>query len=251
MEDKNLEALKKLKLEFLSENYEEFIKKLDKKPRETILWWLRKELEFQIKKSEINRIQKSKLGSFLPIEKIDWSAFQKPLDIKIQIENLIEKNCVKSKRNIIFIGPEGVGKTMLSKNIAFKLIQNGHSALFTTAASMVNDLNASENAYLRKKILAKYINPNVLILDEMGYISCHEKSADNVFEVISRRYDEPLKSTIVTSNQSFSEWGKTFGNAGCVTSIIDRLVHQCSVINIEAQSFRLKEHKKDNFNESK
>lgn len=243
MNSKKNQLISKLKLPFLAENWDEFIKKLEKKPKEAIDWWLKKEDEHLNHKTEQRRFNTSKLLEFTPLAKVDWLYIQKPLDLKKQIENLISKNLIESNRDVIFFGPEGVGKTMLAKNLGHQMLLKGYSCLFTTAAKMIDDLNSATHAIFRKRILKKYTSPSILILDEVCYLSCNEKSADNLFEVISSRYDTPPRSTIITTNLAFRDWPKQLGGASCTTSIVDRLVHNASTIEIITdKSFRLKEH---------
>lgn len=92
-----------------------------------------------------------------------------------------------------------------------------------------------------KRRLALYTRPSLLVIDEIGYLSYSNRHADLLFEIINRRYE--LKSTIITTNRPFSEWNEVFPNAACVVSIIDRLVHHAEIVQIDGESFRLKEAK--------
>src|SRR5471030_190164 len=108
---------------------------------------------------------------------------------------------------------------------------------------MLGELASQDgNNALRRK-LKYYTQPQILIVDEVGYLSYSNRCADLLFEIISRRYHK--KSTVITTNKPFSEWNDIFPNAACVVSLIDRLVHRSEIINMEADSYRLKEAKEE------
>jgi DNA replication protein DnaC len=183
------------------------------------------------------RLSGAHLKKFRPITEFDWD-WPKKCDRQL-IEELMTTSFLKEASNVIFCGPSSVGKTMLAKNIAWQAILNGHRALFVTAGKMLTDLNAEQGDAALRRHIQRYLSPHLLVIDEVGYLSYSNRSADLLFEIISGRYQE--KSTIITTNIPFTEWNTVFPNAACVVSLIERLVHNAEIINIEAESFRLKE----------
>ena len=143
--------------------------------------------------------------------------------------------------NAVLVGPNGVGKSTIARNIAHQAVMEGHTALFTSASGMLNELAAQDGDSALRRRLKRYTHPELLVIDEIGYLSYGNRHADLLFEIVSRRYEE--KSTMVTTNRPFSEWGEVFPNASCVVSLIDRLVHNAEIISIEGESYRLKEAK--------
>lgn len=111
--------------------------------------------------------------------------------------------------------------------------------LFTTAAQVLGELAAFDSDSALRRRLHHYAKPNLLVIDEVGYLSYGNRHADLMFELINRRYEN--KSTLVTTNRAFSEWREIFPSAACVVSLIDRLIHNAEIIPIEGESYRLKE----------
>jgi DNA replication protein DnaC len=143
--------------------------------------------------------------------------------------------------NVVLVGPNGVGKSMLASNLAHQALIEGKTVLFTTAGQLLGDLAALDSDSLLRRRIRHYAAPDLLLIDEVGYLSYSNRHADLLFELISRRYEH--KNTVITTNRAFKEWGEVFPNAACTVSLIDRLVHRCEVVAIEGESYRLKEAK--------
>ncbi len=189
------------------------------------------------RRSQERRLRQAKLGRFKPIADFDWH-WPRQCD-RAAIEALLQLDFLADASNPILMGPNGVGKTTLARNIAHQAVRAGHSVLFTTAAAMLGDLAAQDSDRALKLRLSHYLRPTLLAIDEVGYLSYSNRHADLLFEIVSRRYEQ--KSTLITTNRKFAEWNEVFPNAPCVVSLVDRLVHHAEIIAIDADSYRLKE----------
>ncbi len=139
-------------------------------------------------------------------------------------------------------GRNGLGKTLIAKNISHAAVLAGHWVLFRTAPAILEDLQ-SESIEGRRRKLRGYANVGLLCVDEVGYLSYDDKAADILFEVINRRYER--KSLIVTTNRIFKEWNEVFPNATCIATMLDRLLHHADVTVIEGDSYRVRESEQD------
>jgi DNA replication protein DnaC len=185
------------------------------------------------------RLSAAHIGRFKPLSDFDWG-WPAQCD-QAAVSELMTLGFIKEAANIILVGPNGVGKSMIAQNIAHHAVMQGHSALFINAAQMLGDLAAQDGDNALRRRLKHYARPEVLIIDEVGYLSYSNRHADLLFDIVNRRYE--LKSTIVTTNRPFAEWGEVFPNAACVVSIVDRLVHHSEIMVIEGESYRMKEAK--------
>ena len=201
---------------------------------EPLLQW---EEDERGRRSLERRLQGAHIGGFKPLCDFDWR-WPKRCDRAV-IEELMSLDFLKESANVVLLGPNGVGKSTLAKNLAHQALIHGHTVLFTTAGQLLGDLAALDSDSALRRRLRHYAAPDLLVIDEVGYLSYSNSHADLLFELISRRYE--TKSTLVTTNRPFAEWSEVFPNAACVVSLVDRLVHNAEVISIEGNSYRLKE----------
>lgn len=183
------------------------------------------------------RIRSARLDAFKHIADFDWSwptKIDRPL-----IESLFDLEWMSTPANVVLVGPNGCGKTMIAKNLAHHAVQAGASARFWLASDLLNSLAEIDSSSTLTRRIKAVCRPQVLVIDELGYLSYGTHHADLLFEVISHRYED--KPVIITTNATFREWGAVFPSASCVTTIVDRLVHHSVVTSIKAKSWRLKE----------
>jgi DNA replication protein DnaC len=200
----------------------------------TMLDWLE---EAQRKRSLESRMVKSRLGSFKAMADFDWG-WPRRLD-REAVEDLFNLEFVEEAANVVLVGPNGVGKTMIAQNLAHQALLAGHNVRFTTASAMLAELGACEGTASLERALGRYTRPGLLVVDEVGYLSYSDRAADLLFEVVTRRYGK--RPMILTTNRPFAEWNQVFPNATCVGTLIDRLVHKAEVIAVAGDSYRAKE----------
>jgi DNA replication protein DnaC len=190
------------------------------------------------RRSLARRLGNARLGAFKPLTDFDWrwpTTCNRPL-----IEELFTLEFLREATNVVLIGPNGLGKTMLAKNLAHQALLHGHSARFTLASDMLHDLAAQDSSTSLARRLRRYTNPALLVIDELGYLSYDTRYADLLFEVITRRYQSE-RSIVLTTNKPFGEWNQVFTNAACVVTLVDRLVHRAEIVELAGKSYRLKE----------
>ncbi len=205
--------------------------------------WLPKVLDMEEaerqRRSLERRLHNAHIGSFKPMADFDWN-WPRKLDHAL-VEELFAYHFLEEAANVVLVGPNGVGKSMIAKNLAHQALLRGYTVRFTTASDMLHDLAAQDSDASLARRLRRYCQPRLLAIDELGYLSYDSRYADLLFEVVTRRYEQ--RSVIVTTNKPFAEWGQVFPNAACVVTLVDRLLHRAEVVPIDAESYRLKEAK--------
>ena len=185
------------------------------------------------------RLDDARLGAFKPVADFDW-AWPTKCD-RALVEELFSLAFIDEAANVILIGSNGLGKTLLLKNLAYQAVMHGHTVRFTLATDMLHDLAAQKTTAALTSRLRRYTTPTILAIDEVGYLSYDARYADLFFEVVTRRYlSRPI---LLTTNKVFGDWTQVFPNAGCVVTLVDRLMHRAEIVALEGESYRLKEAK--------
>lgn len=200
----------------------------------------RAELAEQAQRGLQRRLQQARLGRFKPLVDFDWN-WPKKID-REAIERALTLDFIKEARNLILLGTNGLGKTMITKNIAYAAVLAGHSVLFRSAAELIESLQV-DSPQLRRRKLADYARPALLCIDEVGYLSYDSHAADLLYAVINQRYEQ--KSVIITTNRAFKEWNQVFPNATCITTMLDRLTHHSEITVLAGDSYRVRESEQE------
>ena len=183
------------------------------------------------------RLRYARIGAFKAMADFDWS-WPKKIDKDAALD-LLSLGFVDEGVNAIMLGPNGVGKTMLLRNIAHLAVQRGHTVRFTTASDMLSDLAAQESSAALKRRLRRYCQPKLLCIDEVGYLSYDSRYADLFFEVVTRRYEGP-RSIVLSTNKPFSEWSQVIPNPRLCKALIDRLTDRAHIITTGTDSYRFR-----------
>ena len=183
------------------------------------------------------RAKAATLGRFDALDQFDW-AHPRTIDRPLY-ERLLSLDFLGHAENVLLRGQSGVGKTTLAQNLALAALQKGHTVRFCTLASALADLSRQESLPGLERRLHRYTRVDCLVLDELGYLPCDSRSADLLYNIISRRHEK--RSTVITTNLAFKLWGSIFPGAACVAALIDRFVQHCHVVDIDADSWRQKQ----------
>lgn len=169
------------------------------------------------------------------LEDFDWS-FNPSIPRK-QVFELATGDFIRKAQDVLWIGPPGIGKSHLCQAIGYQAIKSGFMVLYRSIFDLVRDL---EHSYANQsKLLSHYLKPDLLIIDDMGMKNLPAKSAEHLFEIIMRRYEN--RSTMMTSNRPLEEWGKLVGDTPSATAILDRFLHHATILSIKGKSYRLKD----------
>jgi DNA replication protein DnaC len=234
-------SLKYLNLHYMSEHHMELAEQASKK-QWSHLDYLEKltegETAFKSDRSINRRIRLARLPAIKTLDQFDWSWPKKINRLKIQ--NIFRLGLIEDKSNVIFIGGVGAGKTHLASALVYSACLSGHSALFASAIDIVNNLSSAQSTGRLKQELKKYLKPDLLLIDELGYLPVDKNGADILFQALSLRYEKA--ATVITTNRVYKEWPGIFNNDSTLTSaILDRLLHHAETVIIEGPSYRMKD----------
>lgn len=196
--------------------------------------------EYQVRQERAlaRRVRAARFPVLKTLDQFRWD-WPKRID-ELKVKNLFRLGFVEKKTNVVFCGGVGIGKSHLASALAYEACQRGRSVLFTTAVDALNNLTAAQLAGRLKFELKKYLTPDVVLLDELGYLPLDKAGADLIFQIISQRYERG--SMIITTNKAYKHWPEIFNNdAGVTSAILDRVLHNAETIVIEGKSYRMKD----------
>lgn len=195
------------------------------------------ELESRNTRSIERRFRLSRLNARHSIDSFHFKHHKSRVELKPRILHLLDLEFIDKGASAIFIGNPGVGKTFLAKIIGWRACQANQRVLFTTAMDMLNHLLSSQVDHSLIRKLRLYTEPALLIVDELGYLSLDQQSSNLFYQVISTRHSQK-RSTVITTNTAFSDWGNILYNTTIATAIADRLVENSEIFLLGGESLR-------------
>ena len=184
------------------------------------------------------RTRLATLGKFATLDRFDWN-HPRSIDRGLYEHLHATLDFIGRGDNVLLRGQSGVGKTTLAQNLGFAALTRGYSVRFTSLAALLTDLLRRESLPALERCLRhRYLAPSLLLIDEVGYLPCDSRSADLLYNIITRRHES--KSTVITTNLAFKQWGTVFPGAASVVALVDRFAQHCHFIDIDADSWRQK-----------
>ena len=199
------------------------------------------ELAHKVSRKTENMLNWSGFPFRKAMDDFDFS-FQPSID-KAVIDELMTLRFIHNVENVVFLGPPGVGKTHLSIALGMRTIMSDIPAYYISAVKLVQTLKRDYDLKRLEYRIKTYSRFRLMIVDEIGYLPLTREESNLFFQFVSSRYEK--KSTIYTSNKSFSEWGEVLGDQVMAAAVLDRILHHCTVVNIKGESYRIKDRKRN------
>jgi len=194
------------------------------------------ELAIRCDRLRKRRVKVAAFRELKTLDNFDWS-FNLSIPKK-QIYDLATCRFIRETRDVLLLGPPGVGKSFLCQALGYQAIKAGFLVLYRSIFDVVRDFLHEEVLGEEDKLLAKYLKPDLLIIDDMGMKQLPRRSGECLFEIVMRRYE--TRSTMMTSNRPLEDWGKLLGDVPSATAILDRFLHHAEIIQITGKSYRLR-----------
>jgi DNA replication protein DnaC len=197
---------------------------------------LQDELAVRADRQLQRRIKTAGFRELKTLDDFDWSF--NPSIKKKQVFDLATGRFIREHRDVLWLGPPGVGKSHLVQALAYQSLKAGFIVLYRSIFDVVRDFLHDEAVGKEDKILSRYLKPDLLIIDDMGMKQLPKRSGEYLFEIIMRRYE--TRSTMMTSNRPLEDWGKLIGDVPSATAILDRFLHHAEIVQITGKSYRLR-----------
>ena len=184
------------------------------------------------------RAKMATLGTPKSLDRFDWN-HPRSVDRELYEQLHSSLDFVRKGENVLLRGQAGVGKTTLAQNLGLRALERGYTVRFCTLPAALADLLKQESIPATERRLRRYTSPDLLVLDELGYVPCDSRAADLLFNVVSRRHE--TKAIVITTNLAFKQWGSVFHDASCLGALVDRFAQHCHILDIDADSWRHKD----------
>jgi len=235
--------LKKLRLPTFHSEYAKLAQQCATENKDHVHYLLRLcELELIERERRMieRRIKAAKFPATKSLDSFDFKAI--PSLNKVLTMQLARCEFVDQRQNVIALGPSGTGKTHVALGLGLAACQKGLKVRFTTAAALVHELIEAADERRLQRLQKLLISQDLLIIDELGFVPLSKSGAELLFEIISQRYERG--SIIITSNLPFDEWTEVFGSERLTGAILDRLTHHVHILEMNGESFRLRQSRK-------
>ena len=196
---------------------------------------LQDELAVRSQRQLGRRVKVAGFRELKALDQFDWGF--NPGFPKKRLFDLAAGRFIRERRDVLFLGPPGVGKSFLAQAIGYQAIKSGFLVLYRSIFDLVRDFLRDDLVSETDKVLSKYLKPDLLIIDDMGMKNLPKRSGECLFEIVMRRYE--TRSTIMTSNRPLEDWGKLLGDVPSATAILDRFLHHADLIELKGKSYRL------------
>ena len=196
-----------------------------------------KEIDYRDERASQIRVNVSAFPYKKEIDDFDFD--YQPSVNKQEIMELNTLGFLERHENVLFLGPSGVGKTHLAISLGITAAKKRYSVYFISCHDLITQLNRAQYENKLDKRIKHFCGYELLIIDEIGYLPIDKQGANLFFQLIAKRYEK--KSTILTTNMTFNKWGDVFNDNTLANAILDRLLHHSSIININGNSYRIKD----------